>query len=140
MKIVEKDLKMDHKKKDQKEDKSSAKNQDGYVLIIVDDPYGGVDYWFNNDLEELVDQARDEWEDWIGVSETSLVRFRYGQMADHIEGILPPDEGEKFGDVDSELYPPIETNDDHTSVYCCFYCQTFEHKSKKCSHCQEKLF
>ena len=120
-----------------KEDKSPI---NGYVLIMVEDgPRGGADYWFCNNLEELIKEVIPEWDDRIKYSSPTLARFTYDQKPDYIEGILPLGD-EAIGKVNLDLYPRVETADDYKSVHYCFFCDTFKRKSGDCLHCQEKLF
>nr|QBK91003.1 MAG: hypothetical protein LCPAC201_03040 [Pithovirus LCPAC201] len=133
---------MDQEEQKPKIDNSKFSNPDGYVLVVVNDmPYHeGVEYWFDSDLQKLINLTIEEW-DWMGTGETCLGRFKYGQKAYIIEDILPlsEEEGEKFGSFDPELYPPIETEDTYESVYFCLSCERFQSSSGECPNCQSKL-
>ncbi len=116
-------------------------NFDGYVLAITNDtPYHeGVEFWFNNNLEELIHIAHSEW-DWLnGRSDILLYRFKYGQLTETIDNILPVDEeDDEWGLVDKEKYPPIETDSGYVNIYICDSCSIFEKETGKCSLCGQR--
>nr|QBK91302.1 MAG: hypothetical protein LCPAC202_02760 [Pithovirus LCPAC202] len=132
---------MDQTEEKPKINNSKFSDPDGYVLVVVDDtPYNeGVEYWFDSDLQELINFVIEEW-DWMETSETCFGTFKYGQTAYIIEGILPMEDEETFGSPDPELYPSIDTDDTYESVYFCLSCERFQSSSGKCPNCQSKLY
>ncbi len=118
---------------------------DGYVLIIVNDtPYNeGVEFWFNNDLEDLIGNAQSEWDSICGRCDISIYRFKYSRPYEVIEDIIPEEDEEewcdigkeKWGVVDKEKYPTIETEDDYINLYVCDSCHVFGKEQGKCNFC-----
>ncbi len=135
---------MDQTEEKPKTHNLKTSNPDGYVLVVVDDsPYQeGAEYWFDSDLQELINLVIEEWDEIGEANFICLGRFKYGQKVYKIEDILPLSEGEdeKFGSFDPELYPIIDTDDTYKSVYVCLGCERFQSSSGKCPNCQSKLY
>jgi hypothetical protein len=124
---------------------SRCDSYDGYTLMVINDtPYHeGAEYWFRNDIGELIEIAQDNW-DWMGTRETYIFKFRYGETFESIDNILPSpedfdEENEEWGDVDVLKYPVIETDDTYVDIYVCDKCMIFQKGDNECRICHHTI-